>query len=449
LTRYVARHKLNLDRRKPPIEKDGENMKNNYTKEYAEHLDEQDELQPFRDEFYLPKDGIYMDGNSLGLMSKRAEHSAIDLLSSWKEYGIDGWTEGDNPWYYLSETLGNVMAPLVGALANEVIVTGSTTVNLHHLAATFYKPKGKRTKILADSLNFPSDIYALKAQLHLKGYDDIHLIQVDSMDGHTLDEDIIIDAMTDEIALIVLPSVLYRSGQILDMKKLTKAAHKRGIKIGFDLCHSIGAIPHDLHEWGVDFAFWCTYKHLNGGPGSVGALFVHERHFGTSPGLAGWFSSDKDKQFDMEHTLTPANDAGAFQIGTPHVLSAAPLLGALETFKEAGIERIRDKSLQLTAYMMELIEHELAGYGFTIKNPRDENRRGGHLYVEHVEAARICKALKLKKVIPDFRQPSGIRLAPVALYNSFIDVYETVHVLKEIMDGKVYEQFSNERNVVS
>src|SRR5699024_5879067 len=136
-------------------------MKNNYTKEYAEHLDEQDELQPFRDEFYLPKDGIYMDGNSLGLMSKRAEHSAIDLLSSWKEYGIDGWTEGDDPWYYLSETLGNVMAPLVGAFANEVIVTGSTTVNLHHLAATFYKPKGKRTKILADSLNFPSDIYAL------------------------------------------------------------------------------------------------------------------------------------------------------------------------------------------------------------------------------------------------------------------------------------------------
>src|SRR5690625_3424726 len=331
-------------------------MVHDYTMADAKKLDAQDPLRDFRKAFYLPKEGIYMDGNSLGLMSKQAEQATLDLLESWKQYGIDGWTEGEHPWYYLSENLGKKMAPLVGGKEKEVVVTGSTTVNLHHLVSTFYKPEGKRTKILADSLNFPSDIYALKAQLHLKGYDDTHLIQVDSMDGHTLDEDIIIDAMTDEIALIVLPSVLYRSGQILDMKKLTKAAHKRGIKIGFDLCHSIGAIPHDLHEWGVDFAIWSTYKHLNGGPGSVGALFVHERHFGTSPGLAGWFSSDKDKQFDMEHTLTPAEDAGAFQIGTPHVLSIAPLIGSLEIFHEAGIQNIRKKSFQLTDYMMKLIK---------------------------------------------------------------------------------------------
>src|SRR5699024_9308350 len=270
-----------------------------------------------------------------------------------------------------------------------------------------------RTIILADELNFPSDIYALKSQLQLRGLDPKdHLVQVKSSDGDTIQEEDIVKAMTDDIALIILPSVLYRSGQLLDIEKLTKEAHQRGIKIGFDLCHSIGAIPHNLHDWDVDFAFWCTYKHLNGGPGSVGALFVHERHFGTSPGLAGWFSSDKDKQFDMEHTLTPANDAGAFQIGTPHVLSAAPLLGSVDLMLEAGIDNIREKSLQLTAFMMELIEEDLKGFNFVIRNTKEDTHRGAHIFLEHPEAARICKALKMKRIIPDFRKPNGIRLAP-------------------------------------
>lgn len=416
---------------------------------YAQQLDSEDKLKNFRNEFYLNEDSIYMDGNSLGLLSKRAEQSTLALLESWKEHTIDGWTDGEHPWFFLSETLGGSMATLIGGKKEEVIVTGSTTVNLHHLVSSFYQPEGKRTKILADTLNFPSDIYALKAQLKLKGYDDSHLIQVESKDGHLLDEEDIIKAMTEDVALIVLPSVLYRSGQILDMEKLTSAAHERGIKIGFDLCHSIGALPHDLHEWGVDFAFWCTYKHLNGGPGSVGALFLHEKHFGVEPGLAGWFSSNKEEQFDMEHTLTHAGDAGAFQIGTPHVLSAAPLLGALELFNEAGIKSVREKSLQLTDYMMNLIKHELSEFDFEIRNPIDPKQRGGHVYLEHAEAARICKALKMHGVIPDFRMPSGIRLAPVALYNSFEDVYHCVQVLKTIMENKEYEQFENERNIVS
>ncbi|WP_152656586.1 kynureninase [Oceanobacillus sp. CFH 90083] len=424
-------------------------MEAKYTKAYAGKLDARDELRDFRNEFYLKNECVYMDGNSLGLMSKRAEQSVYDLLSSWREYGIDGWTEGNHPWYYLSESLGEKMSELVGASKGEVVVTGSTTVNLHQLVSTFYEPAGNRTKILADSLNFPSDIYALKAQLKGKGYNESYLIQVQSEDGHMLDEETIIEAMTKEVALIVLPSVLYRSGQILDMEKLTKAAHERGIKIGFDLCHSIGAIPHQLHEWDVDFAFWCTYKHLNGGPGSVAALYVNKKHLGASPGLAGWFSSDKEKQFDMEHTLTPASNAGAFQIGTPHILSAAPLIGALDLFHEAGIEKIRRKSLQLTAYMMDLIEYELKDFNFVICNPVNDKQRGGHIYLEHPEAARICKALKMKKVIPDFRKPSGIRLAPVALYNSFTDVYDCVQTMKNIMEDKVYEQYSNEREVVS
>ncbi|WP_438313695.1 kynureninase [Sporosarcina sp. FA9] len=417
--------------------------------EYARQLDAQDEISQYKREFYLMKDVLYMDGNSLGLLSKRAEASLLNLLSSWKTLGIDGWTEGENPWFYMSETVGEKMTPLVGGKLGEVIATGSTTSNLHQLVATFYKPTGNKTKILADELNFPSDIYALKSQIALKGLNPAeHLVQVESEDGRFLSEDRIIEAMTEDIALIVLPGVLYRSGQVLNMKKITAAANDRGIPIGFDLCHSIGSVPHSLHEWGVDFAFWCTYKHLNGGPGSVGGLFVHEKNFGTAPGLAGWFGSKKESQFDMNHTMDPAEDSSAFQVGTPHVLSLAPVIGALEMFEEVGINRIREKSLKLTSYMMNLIEHELSEYGFTVGNPIDDTR-GGHILLEHKEAARICKALKEAGVIPDFRAPNGVRLAPVALYNTFEDVWHTLQKLKVIMDEKRYDKFENKRGVVA
>lgn len=418
--------------------------------DYAKQLDQVDPLASFRGEFYLLPDSIYMDGNSLGLLSKRAERSLLNSLEDWKKYGIDGWTKGDQPWFFLSEKLAERITPLVGASAEEVIVTGSTTINLHQLVAAFYKPDGTRTKILADELNFPSDIYALKSQLHIHGLDpDEHLICVKSKDGRFIDEEDIIDAMNEDVALIILPTVLYRSGQILDMKRLTAEAHKRTILIGFDACHSIGAIPHSFSEWDVDFAYWCNYKYVNGGPGAVGGLYVNRKHFGTAPGLAGWFGSDKDKQFDLEHTYTPAGNAGAFQIGTPHVLSLSPLIGSLEMFAEAGIENIRDKSLQMTQYLMDLIEFELADMGFVIGNPRDERRRGGHVSLEHKEAARICKSLKENGVIPDFRAPAIIRLAPVALYTTYEEVWKVVQTLKKIMKEKLYEKFSNEREVVA
>lgn len=418
--------------------------------EYAQQLDREDDLKQYRDEFYIQPETIYFDGNSLGLLSKRAEESLLSMLESWKQFGIDGWLKGDNPWFYFSEKLGEKCAPLIGADQNEVIVTGSTTVNLHQILSTFFKPEGKRTKILADELNFPTDIYAIKSQLRVHGLDpEEHLIQVKSRDGQTLDENDIIDAMTDEVAIIVLAGVLYRSGQILDMERLTKAAHERGILIAFDLCHSIGSVPHSLSDWDVDFAFWCTYKHLNGGPGSVAGMYVNKKHFGTSPGLAGWFSSDKNKQFDMEHELSAASDAGVMQMGTPHLLSAAPLLGSLSMFEEAGIEKIREKSLKMTDYMMTLIDAELNGFGFTMANPRDEEKRGGHIFLEHEEAARICKALKENNVIPDFRTPNGIRLAPVALYNTFEEVWQVVKILKKIMQNEEYKKFENKRDVVA
>ena len=424
-------------------------MSDKHRKDYALQLDKLDDLARYRDEFYLHDEMIYLDGNSLGLMSKRAEHSVHEIMEAWKRYGIEGWTKGEFPWFDLSERLGQWLAPLIGAREREVVVTGSTTVNLHNLVATFYEPTEKRYKILMDELAFPTDIYAVQSQLRLRGMEHQALIKIDSEDGHTITEEAILSQMKEDIALIVLPSVLYRSGQVLPMEKITEEARRKGIVIGFVLSHSIGAIPHQLSDWGVDFAFWCNYKHLNGGPGAVGGLYVNERHFGKTPGLAGWFGSKKEAQFDMSHEFTPASHAGAFQMGTPHILSAAPLIGSLDMFAEVGIERIRKKSLGLTTYLLELIEYYVGDYGFIVRNPLEEKVRGGHIFMEHPDAVRICKALKQQHVIPDFRAPNGIRFAPVALYNRYLDCWNAVQKLKDIMETKQYLAYEKERDIIA
>lgn len=420
------------------------------TEEHARALDRSDDLARYRAEFYTRDDVIYMDGNSLGLLSRRAERAVTDVVNDWKEYGIDGWTRGERPWFYLSEKLGELAAPLIGAAPDEVIMTSSTTVNIHQLISTFYHPEKDKTKILATGLDFPTDAYALQSQLGLRDLDPAqHLIAVKSRDARTIDEEDIVEAMTEDVALVFLPTVLYRSGQLLDIEYLTHAAHERGIAIGFDAAHSIGSVPHLFSEWGVDFALWCNYKHLNGGPGAVAGLYVNREHFGRVPGLAGWFGSDKATQFDMEHAFTPANSAGTYQIGTPHVLSMAPLLGSLEMFAEVGIERLRKKSLELTRYLMEIAAAELDGAGFAIGTPLENERRGGHVALEHDEAARICEALKENGVIPDFRAPNVIRLAPVALYTSYDEVWRTMQILAKIMIEKQYEKYENRRGVVA
>lgn len=416
----------------------------------AQAMDASDELRDFRDSFYVTPGTVYMDGNSLGLMSKQAEHAVMDMLEKWKREAIDGWQRHPMPWFELSERLAARVAPLIGSNGNEVVVTGSTTVNLHQILASFFMPTADRHVILADTLTFPSDLYAIQSHLRLRGLaTDESLRLVESRDGHLLDEDDIIAQFSDDVAIAILPSVLYRSGQLLDIAKLTAAAHERNILVAFDLCHSIGAIPHHLSDWGVDFAFWCHYKYLNAGPGGVAGLYVNQRHLGTTPGLAGWFSSDKASQFDMAGQPVFAKDAGAYQIGTPHILSSAPLLGALDVTEQAGIEAIRGKSLRLTNYLMELCDARLSAYGFEIVNPRAEVRRGGHVALVHKEAVRIAKALKDAKVIPDFRAPNIIRLAPVALYTSFADVVETVFRLESIMENRNYEAYENKRDIIA
>jgi kynureninase len=420
---------------------------------HARALDAADPLAPFRDRFYLPPDTIYLDGNSLGLLSRDAEASTLAALDDWKRLAIDGWLGADPGWFTIGEHLGALMAPLVGAETDEVVVTGTTTVNLHNLVATFYRPEGHRRQIVASSLDFPSDVYALQSQILLRGGDPTtDLLLVPSRDGRTLDETDLIAAMSDSVALVLLPSVLYRSGQLLDVKRLTAAARERGIPIGFDCAHSIGAIPHRFDEWGVDFAFWCNYKHLNAGPGSVGALYVNRRHFDKTPGLAGWWGYLKNRQFDMLHTWEGAGHAGAWQISTPPILATAPLLGSLRLFAKAGIDRVRAKSLAQTAYLIDLLEASgltAEPYCYRIGTPREPSRRGGHVAVEHDAGPRIAKALKRRGVVPDFRPPDVVRLAPIALYTSYHDLWQIARHLREIVETGEYLHGPEGRELVA
>jgi len=417
---------------------------------FAKKLDEQDALSDFREKFYLNPGEIYMDGNSLGLMSKPAERAIHRMLEEWKTLGIRGWLGAEKPWYYYSEELSKGLAPLVGASPEEVTVHASTTINIHNLISTMYEPTKKRYKILIDNLNFPTDRYAIESFLELQGKNlETHLKVVESRDGKTLDEDEIIKEMTDDVALILLPAVLYRSGQLLDIEKLTKKAHEKDIIIGFDCSHSAGVVNHQLSDHGVDFAMWSNYKYLNNGPGGASGLYLNKKHFNKPVGLAGWFGSTKEKQFDLEDHLTPSNDASGLEIGTPNLLSMAPLEGSLEIFKEAGIDRVREKSIQITDYFIYLIDEYLTTYGFEVGSPRESSRRGGHVALIHEEAVRINEALKDEGIVPDFRKPNVIRLAPVPLYISYEEVFDVVMALKRIMENKTYEKYDKKRSVVA
>jgi len=420
---------------------------------FAHQLDKNDLLTAYRKYFYLPEQTIYMDGNSLGLLSQQAETSLLRVLDEWKKLAIKGWLDARRPWFYFAEHIGEMAASVVGADKDELIFTGTTTVNIHALLSTFYKPNGKRTKILADALNFPSDIYALKAQIKQRGLaPEKELVLVNSKDGYTLNEKDIVEQMSDEVALVFLPSVLYCSGQLLDMAYLTQEAHKRNILIGFDCSHSAGAVPHHFSTWGVDFAVFCSYKYLNGGPGCAAFLYLNKKHFGNEPLLAGWFGYNKDKQFDMLLDFEHNNSAGGWQISSPGILGSATMEGSLEIINEAGIENIRKKSLQLTSYFIYLAQNILCNdkYGFKIVTPQNPERRGGHVSLVHkTESFRICEALKAEGIIPDYRLPDIIRIAPVALYNTFEEVWFTIHKIKTIVDDRTYEKFSNTRRGIT
>ncbi len=417
---------------------------------FAKKMDQQDPLRAFKERFYLNEGELYMDGNSLGLCSIDAERTLFRVFEEWKTMGINCWSKAKHPLFLYQDHLGALMAPIVNADPDEVTIHANTTLNIHTAIGTFYEPTEKRFKILVDDLNFPTDRHAIDGQLRLKGLDPDRCIQlVKSRDGKTLLEEDIIAAMTDEVALVLLPSVLYRSGQLLDMERVTRAAHDRGIIIGWDLSHSAGAVPHDFKKINPDFAIWCTYKYLNGGAGANAALYINRKHFDRPSGLPGWHGNVKETQFALDHKLEKASYAGGWQSGTQNVLSMAPLEGSLEMYAEAGVDNLRVKSLQLTAYLRYLIESRLTVFGFSVGTPQEDERRGGHLALEHDEALRINEALKASKVVPDFRYPNVIRLAPVPLYVSYEDVYELVERIVKIMQDKTYENFENKANVVA
>lgn len=420
-----------------------------HTRDFAARLDEDDPLRAFRNRFHIPTGTIYLDGNSLGLPCRDAEAAINDAVTSWRERGIDGWTQGERPWFWIGERLGGMQSGLVGAFDDEVVVTGGTTTNLHSLVSTLYRPTGSRTRIVTDATTFPSDRYALASQVALRGLDPTtHLVATGDAD-RGVDEDELVAALGEDVAFAWFNAVDYRTGRLLDMERLARECTARGIPVGLDLAHSAGALPHRLHDWGVDCATWCTYKYLNGGPGAVGALFMHRRHHGTTPGLAGWWGHTKSKQFDMAPEFEAAPSAGAWQVGTPSVIGAAALYGSLVVANEAGIDRVRTKSLALTGLFLDLVDTHLAPLGFTSPTPRDPTRRGGHVALTHPEAAGVVKALKARGVIPDFRPPNIVRLAPVALYTSFVDVWDAVSVLADIVTTGAHRSFVNERGVVA
>lgn len=377
-----------------------------------------------RDLFALPP-GIYLDGNSLGLMPHAAREAVLRRLGEWQRDAVGGW----DAWFGLAESLSPQIGRLVGAHPHEVIATGSITANLHSLLATLYRPQGDRRHLVATSLDFPSDVYALQSWAARHGAE-VRLIP--SRDGHTLHEDDIAAALGDDVALALLPTVLYRSGQLLDVLGVTRLAHERGILIGWDAAHSIGSVPHAFHDAGADFAVWCHYKYVNAGPGAPGGLFLHERHHDLGPGLRGWWGHDKATQFEMAHEFRPAAGAGAYQLGTPPILALAALEGALTVFDTVSMAEVRARSLELTSSLMARVGEHLPE--LRVVTPREPGQRGGHVALAHPEAHALSLALRSRGIVPDFRQPDILRLAPVALYNTEAELEETVRVLRELLD---------------
>ncbi|UIO99150.1 kynureninase [Halobaculum sp. CBA1158] len=424
----------------------------------ARERDAADPLAEARERFAVPDGERYMDGNSLGLAPDAALATLERVVDEWRELAIRGWEEADPDWFHYGERLGDLLAPLVGARESEVVVANSTTVNIHTLIGTFLDtlagtpagpdPAAESPAVLVNDLDFPTDHYAIRAQLRQRGIDpDQKLVAVESRDGRTIDAADIEAVLRerDDVGIVFMPSVLYRSGQLLDVDRITRAAHDHGALVGFDCAHSIGAVDHDLRgagasddaddgddsTGGVDFAVWCSYKYLNAGPGATAGLYVHERHHGTTPALAGWWGNDKDTQFEMRHTYEPADSAGAWQIGTVPMLSSAPIEGAAEVVREAGIERVREKSLALTDYLIGLVDDRL-GDDFSVGTPRDPERRGGHVAIEHPEGYRLSEALRDRGVVVDFRPPNVVRVCPAPLYTRYEDVWHVVETLREI-----------------
>jgi kynureninase len=421
------------------------------TLEFANQLDQQDQLRTFRNEFLIPKhnghDAVYLCGNSLGLQPRSAKKYIQDQLNVWEDNAVEGWFMGNEPWLNYHKKLLNPLASILGANEAEITVMNSLTVNLHLLMVSFYKPTSKRYKILMEAGAFPSDQYAVESQARFHGFDPKEaVIEVAPRAGETTlrTEDILkqIAGNTDELALVLFSGINYYTGQFFDLEAITKAGHTAGAIVGFDLAHAAGNVQLKLHDWDADFACWCSYKYMNSGPGGISGIFVHEKHFAdkTLNRFAGWWGYRRDKQFLMAPGFEAENGAEGWNVSTSPILLMALHRASLDIFEKAGgLAALRSKSEILTGYLEYKINKVNKKYGedvYQIITPTNKNERGCQLSVVcKRDAKAIFNYLADNGVIGDWREPDVIRLSPVPLYNSYADVYKASESLFKALEA--------------
>ena len=415
--------------------------------EYAKQQDQNDPLASYRNQFHIPKDiegnnWLYFTGNSLGLQPKSTKTYINQELEDWANLGVEGHFEAKNPWMPYHEYLTNSMAKIVGAKPIEVVIMNTLTTNLHLLMVSFYQPTKTKYKIVIESDAFPSDRYAVQTQLEFHGFDaNEGLIEWKPRQGEELirieDLENILEDQGDEIALLLIGGVNYYTGQYLDLKRIAQLGHSKNCMVGIDLAHGAGNIQPELHDSGVDFAAWCTYKYLNSGPGSLAGLFVHEKHAHNKDlkRFAGWWSHNKSTRFNMRQPLDVIPGAEGWQLSNPPILSMAAIKASLDMFNDVGMDALREKSKKLTGYFEFLIS-ELKNDKIKIITPSNPDERGCQLSIQVKDADKsLHQKLTDAHIITDWREPDVIRCAPVPLYNSFEDVYRMVEKLKDILNG--------------
>ncbi|NIG52033.1 kynureninase [Chitinophaga sp. Cy-1792] len=410
---------------------------------YAKEQDQQDPLNRFREQFYFPqrngKDAIYLCGNSLGLQPKRVKAAIDQELSDWQEFAVEGYWRAKNPWLYYQQYCSGPLASILGASQKELTVMNTLTVNLHFMMLSFYRPTKQRFKVLMEAGAFPSDQYAVETQVRFHGFEPADaIIEVSPRPGENLIriEDIldIINRESDSLALVLFGGINYYTGQFFDISAITAAAHAVGAYAGFDLAHVAGNIPVALHDWDVDFAVWCSYKYLNGGPGAVGGAFVHEKHSGNRGflRLGGWWGNEESVRFKMEKGFVPKDSAEGWQQSTAQVFNMVSLKASLELFEEAGIGALRSKSIGMTNYL-EFLLQQLKGINFEIITPNNCNERGAQLSLLFKDKGKeIHQRLTDAGIIIDWREPGVIRVSPAPMYNSYQDVFHFYEIIANI-----------------
>jgi len=413
------------------------------TEAFALKLDASDPLQKYRDTFHFPQvngsDVIYFTGNSLGLQPKNASVFVDEIMKDWRELAVEGHFYAEKPWWDYHERLTEKLAPVVGAREREVTVMNTLTVNLHLLMVSFYRPEGKRYKILCEEKAFPSDQYMLQSQVRFHGYaPEDTIVEVAKRPGehHWRTEDILeaIEQHKEELALVLMGGVNYYNGQVLDMAEITKAGRAAGAFVGWDLAHAVGNVKLELHDWEVDFASWCSYKYMNSGPGNASGVFIAEKHLNDPdiPRFEGWWGTKKETRFLMQPRFDPMDSADAWQISNAPILALAPYLASLELFEAVGMDALIAKRDQIVAYLEFILREIDKEVESTFEVITPAHARGCQLSVFlHGEGKSLFDYLMKNGVITDWREPNVIRLAPAPFYCSYSDMYRFGQILKK------------------